>query len=109
MAQTMQTIVDLARVPLNDAKKARYTDAVLLGYVNAAIHRAYELRPDLMIGTSYAGYTALPITATFPLADRFAQTVADYAGGRAELKDDDGTSFARAQLLLNLFAAELVS
>jgi hypothetical protein len=105
---TMQAIVDLARAPLNDTKKARYSDALLLGYANAAIHRAFELRPDLMVGTAYVGHTALALGGTFPLAARFEQTVADYVGGRAETKDDDGASPGRAQMLLNMFAAELL-
>lgn len=105
----MQQVVDLARVPLNDAAKRRYTDAALLGYANSAVFRAYELRPDLMFGGGYTPYAALALGGTFPLPDRFAQTVADYVGGRAELKDDDASTQARAKTLMSLFAGELLA
>ena len=108
MSFTNQQVVDLARVPLNDVRKARYSDAVLLGYLNSAVLRAYELRPDLMFGTSYAPTGGLVLAGTFPLPDRFAQTAADYVGGRAELKDEDASTQARAQTLMQLFAAELL-
>jgi hypothetical protein len=109
MAFTVQAVLDLARIPLNDAKKARYSDTTLLSYFNSALWRAYELRPDLLIGTGYTTYTALAVGGTFPLPDRFAQTVADYIGGRAELKDEDASSQARAVELMQLFTAVLTS
>jgi hypothetical protein len=109
MAYTMQNIVDQARLPLNDARKARYSDAYLLTYANSAVKRTYELRPDLLIGTGWAAFTDLTLVGTFPLPDRFAQTVSDYVGGRAELKDEDASSQARAQQLMQLFAAELLA
>lgn len=108
MAYTMQQIVDLGRIPLNDTKKTRYSDANLLSFANAAVMRVYEIRPDLLFGTAYVIASSLVSTGAFPLPDRFAQTVADYIGGRAELKDEDASTQARAQVLLNLFAAELL-
>ena len=109
MAFTMQQIVDLARVPLNDARKVRYSDASLLGYANSAVHRAYEIRPDLAIGSYGTPFAALVLGGTFPLPDRYAQTLADYVGGRAETKDEDAASGGRAELLLKLFERELLS
>lgn len=111
MSFTVQQVVDLARAPLNDALKKRYTDAVLLGYYNSAIQRLYEIRPDLLIGTGWGPFTGVDIgsigSATLPVGDRFAQTVADYIGGRAEMKDEDAASSGRASTLLQIFVAEL--
>jgi len=106
---TNQTVVDLARVVLNDAAKVRYSDATLLGYLSSAVRRAYELRPDLRIG-NYLTAEDVPaaLGGTFPLADRYIQTCADYVSGRAELRDDDASTEARAQALLALFGSELL-
>ena len=106
---TNQSVVDLARVTLNDAKKARYSDAILLGYLTSAVRRAYELRPDLRIG-SYGTAEDVPsaLGGTFPIPDRYIQTCADYISGRAELRDDDATTEARAQAMLALFGSELL-
>lgn len=106
---TNQTVVDLARIPLNDASKVRYTDATLLVYLGSAVRRAYELRPDLRIGI-YTSAEDVPTTlgGTFPIPDRYIQTCADYISGRAELRDDDASTEARAQALLALFGSELL-
>ena len=45
MAFTYQSIVDLARMPLNDDDKVRYTDATLLIYANHGILQILKRRP----------------------------------------------------------------
>lgn len=108
MSFTVQAVCDLARLPLNDSRKVRYPDATsMLPYFNSAIWRAYEIRPDLLFGTSWTPYVALAIGGTFPLPDRFAQSVADYIGGRCEMRDDDSANAVRAQALMAMFVAEL--
>jgi hypothetical protein len=110
MAYTIQQVVDLARVPLNDALKVRYTDAILLGYYNAAMFRLYEIRPDLQIGSYGTAYTPVAIGGiggAIPVGDRFAMPLADYIGGRAEMKDEESVTSARAQALMQMFVAEL--
>lgn len=111
MSTTIQQVIDLARVPLNDAAKKRYTDAVLLGYYNSAMFRLYEIRPEMQIGaygTPYVPVLIAGIGGAIPIGDRFAQTLADYIGGRAEMKDDEAASSARAQALMQMFVAELI-
>jgi hypothetical protein len=49
MSFTGQNVVDLARETLNDSAKARYTDASLLLFANAALGSLALLRPDLFI------------------------------------------------------------
>lgn len=107
---TMQAIIDLARIPLNDARKVRYTDPDLLKFANAAVFRTYEVRPDLKpVGSWGTPFAALALGGTFPLEDRLQQTVADYVSGRAELKDDENVNSARAQALMQMFVAELTT
>lgn len=111
MTFTVQQVLDLARVPLNDASKARYLDAQLLGYYNAGMVRLYELRPDLLIGSNWSGsaFTLVTTTtvaaATLPVNDRFAQPLADYMGARAEMKDEDAAVSGRATALMQMFVS----
>ena len=115
MSFAVQQILDLARVPLNDASKTRYTDTQLLGYYNSALSRLFEVRPDLLIGTGWSSppfAQVTPITlgaATLPVPDRFSQPLADYIGGRAEMKDEDAASSGRAVALMQLFASQVAS
>jgi hypothetical protein len=108
MAYTMQQVIDRARVPLNDAAKTK-TDPTLLAYANAALHRAYETRPDLLFGSYSTPYADLAVGGTFPLSDRYLQTVADYVSGRAELIDDESSARARGLALLQAFTQELTA
>jgi hypothetical protein len=86
---TMQTIIDRARIPLKDASKTRYSDPELLGYANAGIALAYQVRPDLRFGAYGTAFSALALGDTFPLPFQHEQTIADYATFRAQTKDGE--------------------
>lgn len=49
MSFTGQNLIDLSRETLNDTAKARYTDAALLLFANAALGTLCMLRPDLFV------------------------------------------------------------
>lgn len=107
MAFTYQSVIDLARIPLNDADKTRYSDADLLAYANHGMLALVKRRPDLFIGS----YTSLPdgqktLTDSFPLSVQYVQTVADYVVSRAETSDDEHVNTGRAALFAQLFGAE---
>lgn len=106
MAFTAQSVADVARLPLNDDDKVRYTDAELLTYINSAYLMLRRLRPDLFVGS----YTTLP--ASLALADNFPGScdvyqpaIADYVTARAESKDDEHVVRERAQAFYQLFGA----
>jgi hypothetical protein len=102
-----QYLVDLARVPLNDADKARYPDETLLLFANQAILQVLKRRPDLFIGQFASPPTGqAALTDTFPLPPEYAQTVADYVTGRADMTDDEHASSGRAIAYAQLFGAE---
>lgn len=107
MAFTVQQVLDLARLPLNDALKVRYNDTVLLSYYNVGVLHLYEIRPDLQIGnfgSVYVPVVAAALSSAFPLSDRFALPLADYIGGRAEMRDEDAATGGRGQALMKLFS-----
>ena len=107
MAFTYQSVVDLARIPLNDSDKVRYPDADLLSYANHGLLSVVKRRPDLFIGN----YANLPdgqkaLTDAFPLGAEYVQTIADYVTARAEMGDDEHVDSGRAALYVQLFGAE---
>lgn len=107
MAYTYQTIVDLARKPLNDADKARYSDEMLLLFANHGMLQIAKRRPDLFIGQFGNMPTGEAVLSdSFQLEPGYAQVVADYVTARAEMMDDEHANSGRAQVYVNLFGSE---
>ena len=107
MAFTYESVVGLARTPLNDADKARYTDATLLAFVNHGLLTLAKRRPDLFVGQFSNMPTGEKVMAdTFPLPAEYVQTVADYVTARAETSDDEFVNSGRAALFMQLFGSE---
>ncbi|MDQ3186901.1 MAG: hypothetical protein M3Q16_10705 [Pseudomonadota bacterium] len=107
MAFTYQSVVDLARIPLNDSDKTRSSDAQLLSFANQGILQVLKRRPDLFAGQ----FASLPtgekaLADAFPLPAEHAQTVADYVTARAEMTDDEHVNSGRALVFAQLFDAE---
>jgi hypothetical protein len=106
-AFTYQDLVNVARLPLNDTDKARYSDADLLAYANGGILTLLKRRPDLFIGQ----FASLPngsasLATAFPLGVEYIQTIADYVTARAESTDDEHVNSGRAALYMQLFGSE---
>ena len=107
MTFTYQSVMNLARIPLNDADQARYPDSVLLLLLDHAVLQILKRRPDLFIGqfgSSHGGQNGPG--AIFPLPPEYAQTVADYVTARAEMADDEHVNSGRALAFMQLFGAE---
>ncbi len=104
---TWQSIVDLARIPLNDEDKTRYPDDVLLSFAGHGLLQMLKYRPDLFIGRfrTSPGAQALP-TDAFPLPPEYAQLLADYVTARAEMADDEHAVSGRAAVFMQLINTE---
>ena len=107
MAFTYQSVINLARIPLNDEDKARYSDEMLLSFANHGVLHLLKQRPDLFIGQ----FRNLPdgekaLSDAFPLPPGYVQTVADYITARAEMTDDEHVNSGRAAAFMQLFATE---
>jgi len=107
MAYTYQSAVDLARKPLNDSAKTRYTDAVLFGYAISYTQKIARERPDLFFSSfaTLPGSTAV-IGDTWPLPESFLQVCADYITARAEFHDDEHVNTGRASQAFQLADGE---
>lgn len=104
----MQDLLDRARRPLKDASKRRLSDTDALRYANAAIRRAYVIRPDLRFGA----YTTVPadlvVSDDFPLPPEYFQAVANYVTGAGEMEEDDAAHAERAAVFMQQFERELL-
>lgn len=106
MAFTYQSVIDLARIPLNDVAKDRYDDATLMAFANQGMVALVKRRPDKFIGQ----FAALP-TGENAAADPFplpqdVQLLADWITARAELTDDEHVNSGRAAAFAQLFGGE---
>ena len=110
MTFTYPAVIDLARIPLNDEDKARYSDDTLLSLANQAVLQILKRRPDLFVGQ----FASLPdgermLDDIFPVSAAYVQTVADYVTARTEMTDDEHASSGRAAVFAQLFSAEAQS
>lgn len=99
---TAQEVLDLARVPLNDADKDRYKDTDLLRFLNVGLRTLKKNRPDLFIGTLATPFVNLALGDTLPTPDHIDQAIADAITARAMTVDTEdservGAFFALAQ------------
>lgn len=93
---TLQTIVDDARVLLNDADKLRYSDALLLKNANEAIAYAKRLRPDLFLGTFKTTLSSYALTDVSPMPPEYEFALKDYVVARCNAIDDEYSIDGRA-------------
>ena len=105
---TYQAVADLARLPLNDKDKIRFTDTTLHTYAVHGMQAIIKRRADLFIGQ----FSSLPditdqIGDAFPLSDQYIQTLADWVVARASTHSDEHISTGRAKLFAELFGTEM--
>jgi hypothetical protein len=108
---TMQSILDEARLDLNDSASTdsdrRNPDANLLKYANDALAKAFVLRPDLNYGNYGSTFADLTTASTFPLPLEYRPAVVNYVVHRCEGGDDQFVSDGRAALALKLYKEDL--
>jgi hypothetical protein len=100
MTTTAQALIDLARLPLNDAAKVRYTDADALKHLNAILRDLQSYRADLFIGGLSTPFTDLILANTVPVDDAVIHSVADMLSGRMVTIDDDADLQTKAAMFL---------
>lgn len=106
---TLQTIVDGARVLLNDSDKNRYADTLLLQYANEAIAEAKRIRPDFFLGAFKAALPTLGLTDTSPIPIEYEGYVKDYVIARANSQDDEYSIDGRASAFMQRFKTGMMS
>lgn len=98
---TAQEVIDLARVPLNDELKSRYTDADMLRFLNAGLSQLKRSRADLFLGSLATGVTALTLAGNLPTPAHTDQAIADYLTARASTVDNEDSERVAAFFALS--------
>jgi hypothetical protein len=104
---TFQTVIDDARVTLNDVDGIRYTDPQLMQFCNDGIQEVFRIRPDFMLGNYTAADVIYVATDTIPIPLKFQNLLNFYLVFRAEMRDDEYSAEGRAGALRQLFKSEL--
>lgn len=104
---TIQSVIDLARLDLNDAGKTRNTDADMIQFANDGIAKAYVIRPDLRYGSYGTAYADLTTASSFPLPLEYRPAIANYIVMRCETADDAFANEQRAIQGMKMFLNDL--
>lgn len=113
MAATIAEVVTRARELLQDTVTPyRFSDARVIGVLNAGFREARRLRPDIFLVVSFVTPEFTEAAATdstlFPLDDQFMNVFINFIVGFTELSDDEFAVDGRANTLLITFRNQLV-
>lgn len=119
MARTIPDVITEARKLLQDTRAGsyRYSDAYLIGLLNAALQEIYRLRPDAFIGCcteenievpTFAEADATNTATLFPIDAMFFMATVYHIVGNAQLADDEFAEDSRAIVLLQSFRSMLI-
>lgn len=99
---TTQSVVDAARLMLQDVSVVRWDEVTMAGYVVLAEQRLFELRPDLWVSASGVMGSASASSGT--ITPNMTEALAHYAAYLALSEDDsDHGNAQNAALHLALF------
>ncbi len=104
---TMQSVIDLARLDINDAAKTRNLDANMIQFANDGIAKAVVMRPDLNYGNYGTAWADLTTASTFPLPLEYRPAIVNYIVMRCETADDTFANEQRAIQGLKMFLGDL--
>lgn len=122
--KAIDDVITEARATINDSTVPfRFTNALMVSYLNTALREVYRYRPDAFIGNFQSGLLSQIVLPTyseadlglnpatqFPIDDRlFFNAVVFFVTGRTELADDEFTDEGRAMTLLQAFRGMLIS
>lgn len=107
MSVSMQSLLDLARLDLNDDAKVRYPDSDLIKDANDAIAKALVLRSDLNYGSYGTAFVDLTTAADFPLPLEYRSGIVSYIIARAQSSDDEFVNNKRVEQGLAEFIRSL--
>jgi hypothetical protein len=103
----LQTLIDNARISLNDADKIRWPDNEMLIHARNALSAMYTLRPDLFVGQYPFDPYALGLSSNFPLSPNYAVDVEDYLIFAAHGKDSEWSETGKNQSAFAFFLKRL--
>lgn len=111
---TVADYLSMARTLLQDEVDSpyRYTDTELCLNLSAAFLEVRRLRPDAVASyfrTSLPSFSAATPSASVPMDEQYRLALVYYIVGMAQLRDDEGTTDARATVFLNKFVSQFLT
>lgn len=106
---TFQTLLDQARLTLQDADKTRYPDAEMVVYANEAMRIYRKLRSDLFFATITTPLVDYLVGDTFPLSPEFEYPLKRYVIAAAQARDDEYAVDGRMSKFLAQFEKDLTA
>lgn len=103
MARTVSDAITDARRLLQDQRTPyRYPDVDLIEYLNQALAATYKLRPDLMLGSTWAPPALLAAPDELPASvdTWFFGPIVSFIVGMAEARDDQFGESSRSVFFL---------
>ncbi len=108
---TIQDIIDIARVTLQDTDSTayRYSDPEMLDAANLGIKAIKRMRPDLFFGGYATPLSDLTAAGTYPLAPEYEPALANYIVYWVSSRDEEYTSDGRAPAFYSLFKEQILA
>ncbi len=109
--ETLGDYLEEARTLLQDKHEPyRYSDAELVSALNIGLAEARRVRADLFLPRGDIPFfaTGSSVNTKVPMEPMYRPTLVYYIVGRAQLRDDENTTDARAGALLGKFTAQLL-
>jgi hypothetical protein len=107
-----QYITEARRLLQDQIVPYRYPDADLVDALNIGLLEARRLRADLFLPVFEIPYVdpagTIDVAAKITFEPMYRQTLVYYIVGRAQLRDDEATTDARAGALLTKFTQQLL-
>ena len=123
LPKSIDDVLTEARAAINDSTVPfRFSNTLLLSYLNTALRETYRYRPDAFVGNFTTGLLSTVAVPTYsqvdlglspatplPVDDRlFFNPIVFFVAGRTELSDDEFTDDGRAMSLLQSFRTMLI-
>lgn len=104
---SFQSLIDRARLTLNDDDKVRYPDASMMTFANLAMGEIRRVRPDLFFGSYENPNPVYLLTDTYPLAPEYEVCMVDYLVARSQAKDQEFGDNSRVAAFFNMHVGAL--
>lgn len=106
-------IIESRRLLQDQYAPYRYPDADLVDALNIGLMEARRLRADLFLPSFdipfFDASGTINVTAKVPMDPMYRSSLVYYIVGRAQLRDDEPTTDARAASLMNKFTQQMLT
>jgi hypothetical protein len=108
MPSVLDAIAEV-RFNVNDVNAGRYTNATIVGFINAGRREIFSIRPDLKPLPRATAPVDVAESSQLDIEGKAYNALIFYVTSRCEMSDDEHVNSNRMALALSEFKAKLVS